>query len=589
MKYIVMLLAFVLVVPSFAIPNGGPKGDAKPLAHVVNIQVVGASTGPTRFAGNAATFVYNDAVNNLAMIPNVETGSAVRIACSIGALQWENVATIDYTDGGTVVTQDANGADGVNLVTFINSVANNAAVGSALAVSLVSFNSSLVLTDADIVFNSSVSFTTLGTSGRFDIQSIATHEYGHNFGLNHTGVTSATMFPFTAQEATHQRSLSPDDIAGINGVYQTISNFWSTGVITGTITQNAVNVYGGHVVARSLVDGTTQASAMSLQDGTYSISGLAPGPYQVYVEPLDGPVGDTNITSTFFGTGKNTTFQTTFFGGNTSPTTVRVQPSTVTSNIDVSLAVTAQTVNLTQIGDFPTGTGGFTVSGGGFEKSPGDTTFIVVAGPSVNTFLDASFSMAGQGVTFGPNSTSSGTLGGGNGFKVFPLTVASDAEPGPRDIVYDDGTEVAVYCGVIDIAVNPSPGASSFAFGTASPGTAGSPALAAVGSPTINNSAFALTVTNGVIGETAFFFGSALPDYIDLGNGVSQYLRIPENDLFPTSGFNAAVIAGVATLPFPIPNQPSLAGLHIYMQSGLSDAGMVGGVSSTNALVIVFQ
>ena len=39
--------------------------------------------------------------------------------------------------------------------------------------------------DADIVFNGAQPFATAPTSGRFDIQSIATHEVGHFIGLDH--------------------------------------------------------------------------------------------------------------------------------------------------------------------------------------------------------------------------------------------------------------------------------------------------------------------------------------------------------------------------------------------------------------------
>ncbi len=587
MKILTALLCLALIVPTFAAPNGGPKGEAKPLAHVIGLQQSGANIGPARFVGNAATFVYNDAVNNLPAIPNVEAGSLVQSACSTAAQQWENVSAIDFTDGGTVATQDS-ANDGINLVTFVNSATNNAIVGGALAVALVFFNGSLEIVDADIIFNSATNFTTLASTTRFDIQGVATHEFGHTFGLNHSAVASATMFPTTSTGKTDARAISVDDVAGINGVYQTIPNFWSTGVVTGTITQSGSNVYGAHVVARSVVDGTIRAAAMSLPDGTYSISGLTPGPYQIYVEPLDGPVSDSNIQSSFFTTGKNTTFQTTFLGGNGTPTTIRVQAATVTANVDVSLAAAAQTVNLLQIGDFPSGTGSFSVSASGFEKAPGDTTFVVVVGPSVDTFADNQFSMVGQGITFGPASTGSGTIGS-NGFKIFPLTVAANAEPGPRDVVYDNGSEIAIYCGVIEITPNPSPSATSFTFGAASAGTAGTPALSAVGSPTINNASFALNVSNGVNGETAFFYGAGQPDFVDLGNGALQWVSIPKDDLFPAAGFNATISAGMATLPFPIPNLPSIAGFRIYLQAGLSDPGMAGGVSSTNCLVLIFQ
>ena len=580
----------LLLLATTALANGGPKGAAKPIGHVVNLQMIGSTVDLTRFVGNSATFVFEDAVlpANLATLTNLEAGSDPRTACTTAAMQWVNNSTVSFTDNGTVSSTQA-GSDGTNLVTFENHVTNNAVVGGALAVALVSFNGTFQITDADVVFSSAISYTTLGTSTLIDVQSVATHEFGHCFGLNHSGVCSSTMFPFTANGTIHQRTLSKDDIAGINGVYQEIPHFWSTGTISGTITRNAINVYGAHVVARSVVDGTTVAAGISQTDGTYTITGLPTGPYIVYAEPFDGPVGDANIQSSFYTIGKDTSFQTTFHGGNMTPTMVAVIPAIPTTAVDIAVGTAVPALNLTQIGELPGCVGGFSVSSGGFEITPGTNTFLIIAGPSVDTFADSFFSVASQGISFGPASCSSGSLGGGVGFKVFPFNVAADAEPGPRDVMLDDGTEVSIYCGVVDISPASSPVATSFSFGTSSSGTGGQPVLSASVAPTIPEPALTLDVVNGVNGETAFYFGAAEPDFIDMGNGVIQWIRVPGADLFPTAGLSAPVITSTASLPFPIPNLPNLAGLHVYMQVALSDAAATPGLSSTNCLVLVLN
>jgi|RhiMethySRZTD1v2_1073278.scaffolds.fasta_scaffold12045_2 hypothetical protein len=56
------------------------------------------------------------------------------------------------------------------------------------------------------------------TSG-VDLQGVATHEIGHTLGLGHSNVGGATMQPAISGTGTTQRSLSPDDIAGIQSVY----------------------------------------------------------------------------------------------------------------------------------------------------------------------------------------------------------------------------------------------------------------------------------------------------------------------------------------------------------------------------------
>ncbi|MGH3693118.1 MAG: matrixin family metalloprotease [Pseudonocardiaceae bacterium] len=57
-------------------------------------------------------------------------------------------------------------------------------------------------------------------ANRFDLQMLATHEFGHSLGLDHSTVAGAIMRPFF-QAGTSQRFLHQDDIDGIRSIYGT--------------------------------------------------------------------------------------------------------------------------------------------------------------------------------------------------------------------------------------------------------------------------------------------------------------------------------------------------------------------------------
>ena len=162
--------------------------------------------------------------------------------------------------------------------------------------------------ESDIFFNSTFAWSSAsaGETNRHDLESIALHEIGHLLGLGHSmlGETvnegggrrvlgaEAVMFPIAFSPGTLNRTLRPDDVAGIADIYGTETFRKSTGSITGRILKNGAGVLGAHVIAFNPATGVMVGGFTLSPDGTFVIAGLEPGPQLLRVEPLDdGEVG----------------------------------------------------------------------------------------------------------------------------------------------------------------------------------------------------------------------------------------------------------------------------------------------------------
>jgi hypothetical protein len=203
---------------------------------------------------------------------------------------------------------------GTNLICFVCTGVNFSASDGTLALT-TTFSNSGVITQADLYFNpnpANVCFVTdaqtttcpTKTDSTQDMQTVATHELGHFFGLDHSAIARAIMFPFAPPLLT---TLSYDDVAGISSSYPSSAPSVATGKISGSVTMATTSspVFGAHVFANSTTANNpfaafinirkTPIGTLTLPNGTFSISGVPPDSYVVMAEPLDKPVDNTSV------------------------------------------------------------------------------------------------------------------------------------------------------------------------------------------------------------------------------------------------------------------------------------------------------
>ncbi|MCK6556342.1 matrixin family metalloprotease [Candidatus Binatia bacterium] len=260
-------------------------------------------------------------------------GSGIDNATLIGELTaafdtWEALpaSRLDFTFDGQVPLRDAGrggplaaGVDGVNLVTFTDpdvlfppgvlavaitfSFAQDTAIDTANAdldgdgtadIPTGTYPAGTIF-DGDIVFNSSEPWSTAGAGGSIDVRAVALHEIGHFFGLCHSMIRDAVMWPFLSANIAAARTPKADDVAYASFYYPAQPAYGAAfGAIRGRLVNGFSNaaVLGGHVFAVDPLSGQSVVGAYSGDDGSYTIPALAAGNYLVAIEPLDGdPVG----------------------------------------------------------------------------------------------------------------------------------------------------------------------------------------------------------------------------------------------------------------------------------------------------------
>jgi hypothetical protein len=243
-------------------------------------------------------------------VPGV-TAPQLRAATDSAFAAWSGVSNVEIgAQFGGFVSNNPLDDDGTSVVGFLSRPDLERVLGMAF------FEYDLttgVIHSSDVFLNSMFPWSVAGggEAGRYDVQSVMTHELGHFLGLGHSliGETEtdstggrlvlgkrAVMFPIAYPRGNiEDRTLEADDIAGISDVYATPEANRNLGAISGRVTLNGLGLFGAHVTAFNPSTGALSAAYALDNQGRFVIGGLPPGTYIVRAEPLD----DVDIDSVF--------------------------------------------------------------------------------------------------------------------------------------------------------------------------------------------------------------------------------------------------------------------------------------------------
>ncbi|HEY2866626.1 MAG TPA: matrixin family metalloprotease, partial [Pyrinomonadaceae bacterium] len=147
------------------------------------------------------------------------------------------------------------------------------------------------ITEADIVLNPYLQFSTDGTIGTFDLESTVTHELGHLLGLAHSPVFGATMNQSQGRNGTFNlpafsaRTLAADDIAAIRSLYGPAENEdGCCSRISGRLNAGPKAATNYTVWVEDQETGRVLAAVTTSADGSFRLGGLDAGRVEVFAQ-----------------------------------------------------------------------------------------------------------------------------------------------------------------------------------------------------------------------------------------------------------------------------------------------------------------
>jgi hypothetical protein len=260
-----------------------------------------AVASPTRYRWRKPSIAVAISSSVTSNLSNIATGADVNGAIDRSIGSWEKASAVSLRRFSSLeqsVSAAGPQGDGISLVTIAATPENVAlfplGLDDATARTRVFYDARGFITEADIVLNPYLQFSTDGTTGTFDLESTLTHEFGHLLGLSHSPVVSATMNDDYGRNGTYNlpafaaRTLAADDIASIRSVYgPAIKDENCCGRISGRLLivnrRSAVN----YTVWAQEADGRVAAATTTGSDGSFKLGGLPNVQMRLFAQSSD--------------------------------------------------------------------------------------------------------------------------------------------------------------------------------------------------------------------------------------------------------------------------------------------------------------